>query len=56
MYDINNKIKDNNTESLKLLKEKLLNEGVKEPEKDLIYEMFNNACKLLEIELTQRGC
>jgi aspartyl/asparaginyl beta-hydroxylase (cupin superfamily) len=49
--DINKKIKENNDETLKLLRKKLINEGVKNPEKDVIYEMFSNACKLLEMEI-----
>jgi hypothetical protein len=45
----------NNNETLSLLKKRLERKGVKEPEKDIVYEMFKNACRLLEIETEERG-
>ena len=45
------KIKKNNHETLVLLRKKLIEKGVKDPEKDIIYEMFKNACFLLEEDL-----
>lgn len=47
------KIIENNKETLSLLRKKLIENGIKEPEKDIIYEMFKNACYLLKFELEE---
>ena len=48
-------IKKNNSENLELLKKILIKNGIKEPEDDVVYEMYDNACKLLETEIIEMG-